>query len=66
MVDGKCFKQQYARAIIANTVSDDDGCPWYRRRTTEDYGNLSNINMNNGDIDADNCWVIPYFAIKKQ
>ncbi|GFQ82483.1 helitron_like_N domain-containing protein [Trichonephila clavata] len=58
MVDGKCSKK-YPRAFTANTITDD-GYPRYRRRSTEDGGNLAAVHMQNGVIEVDNRWVVPY------
>ncbi|GFY07988.1 helitron_like_N domain-containing protein [Trichonephila clavipes] len=59
MVDGKCSKK-YHRAFTANTITGDDGYPRYMRRSTEDGGNSLAVHMQNGVINVDNRWVVPY------
>lgn len=62
MIDGKCSKR-YPRQLISETVSDNDGYPLYRRRSTADNGNSAIIRMNNQDIEIDNRWIVPYSPI---
>ena len=59
MIDGKCSKR-YPRALVPNTVTGNDGYPLYRRRSVEDGGKLAIIQMQNGNIEVDNRWVVPY------
>jgi hypothetical protein len=59
MVHGKCSKR-YPRAFVSNTVAGYDVYPQYRRRSTEDGGNLTTIHIRNGDIEVENRWVFPY------
>jgi len=59
MIDGKCSKR-YPRALTSDTITGDDGYPYYRRRSTEDNGHTVTIRIQNQDIEVDNRWVVPY------
>jgi hypothetical protein len=59
MKDGKCTKR-YPRDLHAETITGNDGYPKYRRRATEDGGNVIVLKLHNNDIDIDNRWIVPY------
>lgn len=59
MIDGKCCKR-YPRALVAETITGNDGYPLYRRRSTDDNGKSIIIERANREIEIDNRWVVPY------
>ncbi|XP_074000087.1 uncharacterized protein [Rhodnius prolixus] len=59
MVDGKRTKR-FPKDFTNDTVTHVDGYPIYRRRSTENGGQSFIKTTNNGDIDIDNRWVVPY------
>lgn len=59
MVDGKCSKR-YPRALLAETVTGNDGYPLYRRRSTADNGRTAIVRVHNQEIEIDNRWIVPY------
>lgn len=59
MAEGKCTKR-YPRALIAETISGNDGYPLYRRRSPEDDGETVMVKCKNQDIKIDNRWIVPY------
>jgi hypothetical protein len=58
MVDGKCTKS-FPKNFTNDTITNVDGYPIYRRRNPDNGGQLFVKNINNIDIDVDNCWVVP-------
>ncbi|XP_059169815.1 uncharacterized protein LOC131951424 [Physella acuta] len=59
MKDGKCTKR-YPRDLHAETITGNDGYPKYRRRATDNGGNVIVLKLHNKDIDIDNRWIVPY------
>lgn len=59
MNDGKCSKR-YPRPLLAQTVTDNDGYPSYRRRSIADNGQFVVLRLKNREIKVDNRWVVPY------
>ncbi|XP_073979946.1 uncharacterized protein [Rhodnius prolixus] len=59
MIDGKCTKR-FPKDFTNDMVTHVDGYPIYRRRSTENGGQSFIKTTNNGDIDIDNRWVVPY------
>ena len=59
MKDGRCTKQ-YPRQLLKETQTDRDGYPLYRRRSREDGGAFTILNVRNTDVEVDNRWVVPY------
>ncbi|XP_055910566.1 uncharacterized protein LOC129944932 [Eupeodes corollae] len=59
MAEGKCTKR-YPRALIAETISGNDGYPLYRRRSPKDDGETVMVKCKNQDIKIDNRWIVPY------
>ncbi|GIX97628.1 uncharacterized protein CEXT_136861 [Caerostris extrusa] len=58
MTDRKCSKG-LSRILVSNTVTGNGRYPLYRRRSVEDGDTLETIQMRNGDVEVDNCWVVP-------
>ncbi|GFU96246.1 helitron_like_N domain-containing protein [Trichonephila clavipes] len=59
MSNGKRTKR-YPRDLLAETITDNDGYPLYRRLSTEDGGKSIKLKVLNNTIDVDNRWVVPY------
>lgn len=60
MVDGKCSKR-YPKPLVAETVTDNDGYPVYRRRSKDDNGQTIKMKLPNGrDVEVGNEYVVPY------
>lgn len=59
MIDGKCSKR-YPRALLADTITGNDGYPLYRRRSPTDNGRAITVKVRNRDVTVDNSWVVPY------
>ncbi|XP_055910737.1 uncharacterized protein LOC129945100 [Eupeodes corollae] len=59
MAEGKCTKR-YPRALIAETISGNDGYPLYRRPLPKDDGETVMVKCKNQDIKIDNRWIVPY------
>ncbi|KAI8120455.1 hypothetical protein CVS40_8291 [Lucilia cuprina] len=61
MKNGKCTKK-YHRAFVKETQHNDKGYPLYRRRTVDDGGHTTTINIRGGqqNIVVNNTWVVPY------
>lgn len=51
MIDGKCSKR-YPRALIAETITGDDGYPQYRRRSTEENGQTTTVKINQQETEV--------------
>jgi len=62
MADGKCSKR-YPRALVAETITRNDGYPLYRRRSTKDNEILSIVKVNQHGIEIDNRLIVPYSPI---
>jgi len=52
MVDGKCSKR-YPRDLIAETITGNDGCPLYRRRSVADNGRSVVVKVRGQNFDVD-------------
>nr|XP_046472567.1 uncharacterized protein LOC124214346 [Neodiprion pinetum] len=59
MVDGKCTKS-YPKNFTNDTITNVDGYPIYRRRSSDNGGQSFVKNINRVEIDIDNRWVVPY------
>ncbi|EFN61253.1 Uncharacterized ATP-dependent helicase YHR031C, partial [Camponotus floridanus] len=59
MIDNKCSKR-YPRALLADTITGNDGYPLYRRRSIEDNGRTITLQVKNKDVVVNNCWIVPY------
>ncbi|GBP87828.1 hypothetical protein EVAR_65677_1 [Eumeta japonica] len=59
MSDGK-YTKRYPRNLVSDTITDNDGCPPYRRRSVEDGGKSIILKVRNVDVEVDNRWVVPY------
>lgn len=59
MIENKCSKR-YPRALLADTITGNDGYPLYRRRSAEDNGRTITLKVNNKDVVVDNSWIVPY------
>ncbi|KAF2903263.1 hypothetical protein ILUMI_02923 [Ignelater luminosus] len=59
MIDNKCSKR-YPRALLADTITGNDGYPQYRRRSIEDNGRTITLQVKNNDVVVNNSWIIPY------
>lgn len=59
MIEKKCSKR-YPRALLANTITGNDGYPLYRRRSAQDNGRTITLKVKNKDIVVDNSWIVPY------
>lgn len=59
MIDGKC-KAKYPRNLLSETITGNDGYPLYRRRSVEDNGRSTIINMGRTPVTIDNQWIVPY------
>lgn len=58
MIDGECSKR-YPRVLVSNTVTGNDGYLLFRR-SAEVGGKLATIQMQDGDTEVDNQWVVLY------
>lgn len=59
MVDNKCSKR-YPRALLAETVTGNDGYPLYRRRAPQNGGKTVTLKVKNKNVVVDNSWIVPY------
>ncbi|GBP51657.1 hypothetical protein EVAR_48280_1 [Eumeta japonica] len=55
-VDGKCSKR-YSRDLIADTITGNDGCPLYRRRSVADGGRSVVVKVKGQDFEVVNRWI---------
>ena len=62
MADGKCSKR-YPQALVAETITGNDGYPLHRRRSTADNGRSTTVKVNQQDIEMNNRWIFPYSPI---
>lgn len=60
--DGKCTNR-YPKDLTTETVTDSDGYPKYRRRSTEDNGESIMRKVGGNNIKVDNRWIVPYSPI---
>ena len=60
MENGKCTKK-YPRRLIAETKSDVDTYPLYRRTPPENGGHTARVHVRGrGEVEVDNSWVVPH------
>ena len=61
MENGKC-KKNFPKPHTNDTISDIDGYPMYRRRSTENGGHTFTMRLPNfpNQVEFDNQWVVPY------
>lgn len=59
MKDNVCTKR-YPRDFVRETQTDKEGYPLYRRRGPDDGGLKTTFENQNGQIEVDNRWVVPY------
>ena len=59
MIDNKCSKR-YPRALLADTITGNDGYPLYRRRSVEDNGRTIVLEVKNKDVIVNNSWIVLY------
>lgn len=62
MSGNKCSKR-YPRALLAETITGEDGYPLYRRRSPEVTGRTITIKVKRNDVVVDNSWIVPYSPI---
>lgn len=62
MQDRKCCKK-YPKPFIAETQTDYNGYPLYRRRTLEHGGHSTTLVVRGQVINVDNRWVVPYNSL---
>jgi len=62
MNNGRCSKK-YSRNFVKETQTGDDGYPTYRRRSPEDGGHTTSVNIHGKTIQLDNRWVVLYCLI---
>lgn len=60
MIEGKCSKR-YPRPLLADTITGDDGYPQYRRRSTEENGRTTTVQVNQQEIEVDNIYFFNIF-----
>lgn len=59
MIENKCSKR-YPRALLADTITGNDGYPHYRRRSVEDNGRTITLQVKNKNVVVNNSWIVPY------
>ncbi|XP_057664480.1 uncharacterized protein LOC130898900 [Diorhabda carinulata] len=61
MENGKC-KKNFPKPHTNDTITDIDGYPMYRRRSTENGGHTFTMRLPNfpNQVEFDNQWVVPY------
>ncbi|XP_046492949.1 uncharacterized protein [Neodiprion pinetum] len=61
MENGKC-KKKFPKPHTNDTITDIDGYPMYRRRSTENGGHTFTMRLPNfpNQVEFDNQWVVPY------
>ncbi|XP_037926331.1 uncharacterized protein LOC119661182 [Hermetia illucens] len=62
MVDGNCSKR-YPQKLTAETVTDNDGYPLYRRRSPDDSGRTITTKVKRMDFVLDDNWIVPYLPL---
>ncbi|XP_044592333.1 uncharacterized protein LOC123270358 [Cotesia glomerata] len=59
MIENKCSKR-FPRALLADTITGNDGYPLYRRRSAENNGRTLILKVKNQNVLVDNSWIVPY------
>ncbi|GFR17000.1 uncharacterized protein LOC104236095 [Trichonephila clavata] len=54
------YAQDAMTDLLAETITGNDGYPFYRRRSTDDGGKSITLKVLNNTIDVDNRWIVPY------
>lgn len=62
MKEGRCTKR-FPKKFCDETVTGENGYPWYRRRRPQNSGFIAEINMRGQCVTVDNRWVVPYSPV---
>ncbi|GBP33234.1 hypothetical protein EVAR_5187_1 [Eumeta japonica] len=59
IIENKCSKR-HLRALLADTITGNDGYPLYRRRSEENNGRTLILKVKYKNVLVDNSWIVPY------